>query len=318
MNGAGTARAFAPASVGNISVGFDLLGHAIEGPRDEARVRRRNSPGVVIREITGCVPDLPLDPERNSAGRALMALCRAVDPDIGFELWLHKGIPLGSGLGGSAASAVAALVAANQLLPEPLPRDALYPFALEGEAAATGARHGDNIAPMLLGGIALATDTRLLGLPVPDWLWAAVVHPRQVLETRHSRAVLNERYALAQVVKQTGHLALFLSGLARGDRELIRAGLKDVLVEPLRASLIPGFEVVRAAALDGAALDGAALDSPALGAGISGGGPSVFAWFDSRQAAVQGGDAMRGAFSRQGITADIHVSPVAAPRAEVL
>ena len=305
------ARAFAPASIGNIGVGFDILGHAIEGPGDHATVRRIDEPTVRIRAIHGDGPgiaDIPLQPERNTAGQALIALRDALSLPFGFELGLEKGIPLGSGLGGSAASVVAALVAANALLDVPLSREALYPFALEGESVASGSRHGDNVAPMLLGGVVLCTDDRMIPLTVPDWLHAVVVHPDQVLETRRSRAALADPYPLHDLVAQSAHLAQFLLGLQRGDPTLIRDGLHDVLVEPRRAPLIPGFAQVKAAA----------LDQGALGSSISGGGPSVFAWFGSKADAEAAAPAMRGAFADAGFDARAYVSPVNAPRAEVI
>src|SRR5690606_10435062 len=225
-----------------------------------------------------------------------------------FAIELEKGIALGSGLGGSAASCVAALVAANALLDTPLSRDALYGFALDGESVSSGSRHGDNVAPMLLGGVTLATSERMLALPAPDWLHAVVVHPDQTLETRRSRAVLSDPYPLRDIVAHHTHLAQFLLGLQRGDAELIRAGLHDVLVEPRRATLIPGFATVKQAA----------LDHGALGASISGGGPSVFAWFVSKAEADAAAPAMRGAFVAAGFDARAHVTPVNASRAELL
>lgn len=305
------ARAFAPASVGNIGVGFDLLGHSIDGPRDVATVRRIDAPEVRIRAIAGDVAGadrLPLEAERNTAGRALIALREALALPFGFEVELEKGIPLGSGLGGSAASCVAALVAANTVLDAPLSRDALYPFALQGEAVASGSLHGDNVAPMLLGGVTLATHDRMIALSVPTALHAVVVHPDQELETRRARAALADPYPLSQFVEQSTHLALFLTGLQRGDLDLIREGLADVLVEPRRAALIPGFGDVKAAA----------LAHDALGASISGAGPSVFAWFASNAQAEAAAPAMRAAFRAAGYGARAYVSPVAGPRAEVL
>lgn len=310
------ARAFAPASVGNIGVGFDLLGHAIDGPRDIAIVRRIDTPDVRIRAIRGTVVGadaLPLDAERNTAGRALIALREALALPYGFEIELEKGIPLGSGLGGSAASCVAALIAANAVLGAdggsgPLSRDALYPFALQGEAVASGSLHGDNVAPMLLGGVVLATQERMIPLSVPSWLYCVVTHPDQVLETRRARAALAEPYPLSQFVVQSTHLALFLTGLQRGDARMIHEGLNDILVEPRRAPLIPGFAAVKQAA----------LDHDALGASISGAGPSVFAWFASKARAEAAAPAMRAAFVAAGYDARAYVSPVAAPRAEVI
>ncbi len=305
------ARAFAPASVGNIGVGFDLLGHSIDGPRDIATVRRIDAPEVRIRAIAGDVAGadrLPLEAERNTAGRALIALRESRALPFGFEIALEKGIPLGSGLGGSAASCVAALVAANAILDTPLSREALYPFALQGEAVASGSLHGDNVAPMLLGGVTLATHDRMIALSVPSALHCVVAHPDQELETRRARAALAEPYPLSQFVEQSTHLALFLTGLQRGDLDLIRAGLADVLVEPRRAALIPGFAEVKAAA----------LAHDALGASISGAGPSVFAWFASKTQAEAAAPAMRDAFRAAGYDARAYVSPVAGPRAEVL
>ncbi|MEZ5483861.1 MAG: homoserine kinase [Lysobacteraceae bacterium] len=308
---AGWSRAFAPASVGNIGVGFDLLGHSIDGPRDEVSARRIDEPAVRILRIDGNVPgieQLPLDAEANTAGRALISLRGSLGLAHGFELTIHKGIALGSGLGGSAASCVAALVAANALLDQPLPREALYPFALDGESASSGSRHGDNVAPMLLGGVVMALENRMIRLPTPDWLWCTVVHPDQVLHTRRAREVLQAPYALHEAVMQSQHLVQFLTGLQTNDRELIGNGLHDVLVEPRRASLIPGFAAVKTAA----------LDSGALGASISGAGPSVFAWCDSRDGAERAGDAMKQAFAEAGFQARRYVSPVAGPRAECI
>jgi homoserine kinase len=311
MHGLNTASAFAPGGVGNIGVGFDLLGHSIEGVRDVVRVRRIEEPTVRILVIRGRgtgADTLPLDAERNTAGQALVALREGLGVAHGFELELEKGIPLGSGLGGSAASCVAALVAANALLDAPLAREALYPFALDGESVSSGSRQGDNVAPMLLGGVVLATATRMIPLAVPDWLHAVVVHPDQVLETRRARAVLADPYPLPVVVAHSAHLALFLTGLQRGDAGMIRDGLHDVLVEPRRAPLIAGFVQVKSAA----------LDHGALGASMSGGGPSVFAWFASKAEADAAAPAMRSAFVDAGFDARAYVSPVNGPRAELL
>ena len=305
------ASAFAPAGVGNIGVGFDLLGHSIAGPRDIAIVRRIDEPTVRIDAIRGAVAGadrLPLQAERNTAGRALQALREGLGLAHGFALELDKGIPVGSGLGGSAASCVAALIAANALLEAPLARAVLYPFALDGESVSSGSRAGDNVAPMLIGGVVLATATRMIALSAPDWLHCVVVHPEQVLETRRARAVLAEPYPLPLVVAQSTHLALFLTGLQRGDAGLIAEGLHDLLVEPRRAPLIPGFAAVKAAA----------LDHRALGASISGGGPSVFAWFASRADADAAAPAMRAAFTDAGYDSQAYVSPVVGPRAELV
>ncbi|HEV8692954.1 MAG TPA: homoserine kinase [Lysobacter sp.] len=304
------ATAFAPASVGNIGVGFDLLGHTIVGPGDHAHVVRIAEPVVRIVAIEGDVDgatQLPLDASMNTAGRALIELRERHHIAHGFEVRLRKGIPLGSGLGGSAASCVAALVAANAVLDTPLTRDELYPLALIGEAVASGSVHGDNVAPMLFGGVVLATPTRAIPLSAPD-LYCAAVHPHFVLETRRARAALSAPYPLGEFVQQSEHLALFLTGLARGDRALIAEGLRDVLVEPRRAPLIPGFAQVQAAA----------LEHGALGASISGAGPTVFGWFDTAEQAAAAARAMQAAFAEVGLNSDAHVSPVNGPRAEIV
>ncbi len=302
------ARAFSPASVGNVAVGFDILGHVIAGVGDTVTVRRTQSPGVNILAIRGTTVDLPLEAADNTAGAALLAMCEALALPFGFEVEIDKGIALGSGMGGSAASCVAALVAANALLDVPLPREALYPFALTGEAVASGGRHGDNLGPMLLGGLVLSTADRLVPIPVPAHWHSLLVHPDAVLETRRARAALQGSYALPEFVAQSANLALVLSGCFRGDAELVRAGLRDVLVEPRRAELIAGFAAAREAA----------LAAGALGASISGAGPSVFAWFDSATAAHAAQAAVQKAFADAGFDSQAWVSPLNAPGACLL
>ncbi|HAV72246.1 MAG TPA: homoserine kinase [Stenotrophomonas sp.] len=302
------ARAFAPASVGNVGVGFDILGHAIEGVGDTVTVRRIDEPVVRIHAIRGTTVDLPLGAEDNTAGAALIALRASLDLPFGFEVEIDKGIALGSGMGGSAASCVAALVAANALLPQPLSREALYPFALTGEAVASGGRHGDNLGPMLLGGLVLSTADRLVPVPVPAAWHSLLVHPDAVLETRRARAALQGHYALGEFVAQSANLALVLSGCYTADAGLVRAGLRDVLVEPRRAGLIAGF----AAARD------AALAAGAMGASISGAGPSVFAWFEQREAAFAAQSAVQQAFADAGFDSQGWVSPLNAPAARLL
>ncbi len=308
-----SARAFSPASVGNVGVGFDILGHVIEGVGDTVSVRRIDGPastgqGVRIAAIRGTTVDLPLDAPRNTAGAALIAMRDALALPFGFELEIDKGIPLGSGMGGSAASCVAALVAANELLDAPLAREALYPFALVGEAVASGGRHGDNLGPMLLGGLVLATADRLAKIPVPAAWHSVLVHPDAVLETRRARAALQGGYELKEFVAQSANLALVLAGCHAGDVSLVRAGLEDVLVEPRRAPLIAGFGAAKQAA----------LDAGAMGASISGAGPSVFGWFETRAAAEAAAPKIRAAFAEAGFDSQAWVSPIDSPAARVL
>lgn len=302
------ATAEAPSSVGNVATGFDILGHTLEGRCDRVVVRRIDRPLVRLRSVTGEMTDLPREPSKNTALRALEALRLARELPFGFEVDIVKGIPLGSGMGGSAASAVAALVAANALLDEPLGITELYPLAMEGEVAASGGYHGDNVGPMLLGGLALATRDRLVRLPVPKDLACVLVHPHLVVETRRAREALIAAYSISDFVPQSAGLAQLLTGLFTGDASFLREGLKDVLVEPRRAHLIPGFAAVKRAA----------LDHEALGASISGAGPSVFAWFESRTAALAASASMVAAFADAGLPADAFVSPVDGPRARLI
>lgn len=302
-------RAFAPASVGNVAVGFDMLGHSLEGPGDIATVRRIREVGVRMAAIRGASQPLPMEAELNTAGAALLLLLRTLEIDsFGFEVELDKGIPFGSGMGGSAASAVAALVAANALLDRPLSREGLYPFAMAGEAVASGSAHGDNVGPMLLGGLTLATHERVVRLPVPSGLACLLVHPHAVLETRRAREVLRPPYPLRDFVTQSEHLATFLVACHRGDVGMLRGSLEDVLVEPRRMPLVPGF----------AAAKRAALSAGAIGASLSGAGPSLFAWYESPEAATAAMPAVQSGFRSVGLESDAWVSPVDGPRAELL
>lgn len=300
--------AFSPASVGNVGVGFDVLGHALDGCGDTVIAERITARRTEIRAIEGVVTDLPADPMANTASRAVEALRQQLGLDHGIALHIRKGIPLGSGLGGSAASASAALVAANALTGNRLSLDQLYPLAMEGEYAASGSHHGDNVGPQLYGGLVLALHDRCIPLPVPAGLVAVVVHPHFVLETRRARAALSDPYRIGEFVAQSTLVAGFVAACYRNDAALLRASLKDVLVEPRRAALIPGFAGVKQAA----------LDLGAIGSSISGAGPSVFAWFDDRNTAVQAGAAMQAAFRAAGLDSDVVLSAVDAPGARVL
>ena len=303
-----SASAFAPASVGNVGVGFDILGHVIAGAGDTVTVRRIDVLEVHIAAIRGTTVDLPLDAPSNTAGAALIALREALQLPFGFEVEIEKGIPLGSGMGGAAASCVAALVAANELLDEPLSREALYPYALVGEAVASGGRHGDNLGPMLLGGLVLATAEHLVKVPVPEAWHSVLVHPDAILETRRAREALKGDYTLSEFVAQSANLALVLAGCHAGDAQLVRAGLKDVLVEPRRSPLIVGFDAAKQAA----------LDAGAMGASISGAGPSVFGWFETRTQAEVAAPVIQAAFAAAGFDSQAWVSPLNSPAAKVL
>lgn len=299
--------ASAPASIGNVAVGFDLLGHALAGLNDRVSARVCSQSGVEIEQLSGVTTELPREPERNTASRAVMALLARHAPDAGILLSIEKGIPLASGLGGSAASAVAAVVAVNELLGLGLSRSQLYPCALAGEAVASGAEHGDNIGCQLLGGLVLATHERLIPVPVPEGLICVAVHPDYRVNTRDARRCLQKPFELASVVAQNANLAQVLCGCHQSRIDLIAAGLTDVMIEPRRAALIPGFKRVRQAA----------LDHHALGASISGAGPTVFGWFAGRDHAEAAGAAMRLAFADAGLDATGWISPVDAPGARI-
>ena len=290
------ASAFAPASVGNVAIGFDILGFAIDTLGDRVTVTRRETPGVEIAAVRGVAEEVPLEASDNTAGRALLALQDAVRPRFGFRVEIDKGIPLGSGLGGSAASAVGAVVAANALLPQPLSRLELLQFAMAGEALASGARHADNIAPCLFGGLALTVGIdhpRVKQIPVPAAIRAVIVHPHMFLATAKARAILKLSVELSDFVWQTANLAGFISGCYTDDLDMIRASLEDVVIEPQRQALIPGFRDVR----------GAAMGAGALGCSISGAGPAMFAWaLEESAPAVLG--AMQHEFEARGLTSN--------------
>jgi homoserine kinase len=295
-----TATAFAPASVGNVGVGFDVLGHSFQAIGDRVTAKRIASPEVRIASIRGTVSDLPLDPEKNTAGMAVLSMVRDLSLDFGVELTIEKGIPLGSGLGGSAASAVAGVVAANALLPKSLTKLELLKFAMKGEAVASGAVHVDNIAPSLFGGLVLTVgidNPNVKQIPVPDGVRCVLVHPHMTLSTREARQILNRAIDLSDVIWQTANLSGFLTGCFTGDLHLIRESLEDVIIEPQRKVLIPGFQAVK----DGAKLNGA------LGCSISGAGPTVFAWCE-QQDAERIRDAMVAGFKTHGLESDAWIS----------
>jgi homoserine kinase len=307
------ARAFAPATVANVISGFDIFGLAVEAPGDEVVAHYQEAPGVSITRITGDGGKLPRVSGANTASAAARALLDSLDVRHGVALEIHKRMPLGSGLGSSAASAVAAVVAVNALLGEPLSRRELLPFALEGERVSCGGGrpHADNVAPALLGGFILIRGydpLDVVPLPAPARLWVALAHPELVVRTRDARAVLPEMVPLRQAVEQWGNAAGLVAGLFLDDEALIARSLCDVIVEPVRAPLIPGYAEVRLAA----------LDAGALGCGISGAAPSMFALATSRAAAEAAGKAMGAAFERAGYSATIYVSPINREGARVL
>lgn len=296
----GWVTAFAPGTVGNVGVGFDVLGLALERPGDEVRARRRGEPGVVITGVRGS-DRVPADAARNSAGVAAAALLERLEAEVGVELEVLKGLPLSGGMGGSAASAVAAVVAVDALLEAKSPRALLLRCALEGERAACGAAHPDNAAPSLYGGIVLTRISEPLDvvpLPIPEGLRVALVHPHVEVETAGARRLLGDSIPLARAVEQWGNLAGLVAGLYREDWGLIGRSLVDVVAEPLRSRQVPGFDAVKRAA----------LEAGAAGCSLSGSGPSVFALCRGEEAAERAARAMAAAFEAAGAACDVHVS----------
>lgn len=297
-------KVFAPASVANIACGYDVLGFALEGPGDEIVVRFSGEKGLRITQITGAQGKLPYEVERNTAGFAAQKLLEHLgETDRGIDMEIHKKMPFGSGLGSSAASAAAAVMAINELLKRPLEKRELLPFAVLGEQVADGAYHADNVAPALLGGIVLVRDNEELDvhrLPVPRGLHAAVVHPDVKILTKDARQVLSPQVSLQQMIQQTGNIAGLVVGLYQSDLDLIARSLEDVVIEPQRASLIPNFYRVKEAA----------LQAGALGCSISGAGPSVFALNANSVIAERAGKSMQRAFLDAGIDCRLYLSPI--------
>ena len=303
------ATAFAPASAANVAIGFDILGFSVDVLGDKCTVTRTEKPGVTIAGSSGVV-NTPREPERNTAGRALLAMQEALKPGFGFEAHIEKGIPLGSGLGGSAASAVAAVVAANALLDKPLTKIELLKFAMQGEAVSSGSMHVDNISPSLFGGLVLTVgidNPRVKQIPVPNGIRAILVHPHLFLSTKQARGILKREVPMSDFIWQTANLAGFISGCYSNDLDVIRASFEDVVIEKQRSQLIPGFDAVRAGA----------MANGALGCTISGAGPSMFAWsLDSDAPRVR--DAMVTAFKAAGKQVDSWIVPISSTGAHVV
>jgi homoserine kinase len=297
-------KAFAPASIGNIGVGFDIMGLALEQPGDEVIARKSDQKGVRITKMTGHQGKLPYEPEKNTAGMAVIQLLEYLgEPDRGIDLEVHKKLPLGSGMGSSAASAVAAVWATSELLRTGMSKRELLPFACAGEAVASGSIHGDNVAPSLLGGIILVRDNATFDvqrLYVPKGLYVALVHPAIKILTQDARAILKDTVPLKSFVQQTANAAAFVIGLSNGDFDLIGRCLRDVVIEPQRAQLIPGFYDVQSAA----------MEQGALGCTISGAGPAVFALCSNSLTAEMAAAAMQKAFTKNGVDSNIYLSAV--------
>lgn len=264
-------KVFAPASVANVAVGYDILGFALDQPGDDILVKEGTAPGLIIKEIKGAQGKLPLEVTKNTAGVAALNLMKHVGlEDQPIEMTIHKKMPFGSGLGSSAASAAAGVFAVNTYLKTGLTKREILKFAVEGEQIADGAYHADNVGPSLLGGMLLIRDNATLDikkLHIPKGLCCAIIYPQVQVMTSASRAILSKNVDFEKVILQSGNLASFIAAMYTSDIELMSRSLNDLLVEPQRAHLIPHFYKMKEAA----------LDNGALGFSISGAGPSMFA-----------------------------------------
>ena len=302
-------KLFAPATIANVSCGFDVLGLCLDNVGDEMIIRKTNEKGVRITKIIG--QDLPLETKNNVAGVAVLALLEKTDSDFGFEIEIYKNIKPGSGIGSSAASSAGAVFGVNKLLGEPFTLNELVPFAMEGEKLASGTAHADNVAPALLGGFTLIRSYEpldVIKIAAPNELYATVIHPQIEVKTSDSRSILKQTVSLKQTVTQLGNLGGLISGLYTENYELIGRSLHDELVEPDRSILIPEFDNAKKAA----------LKAGALGSGISGSGPSIFALSKTQETADNVGKAMALVYENIEIDFDVHVSKVNANGIKVL
>jgi homoserine kinase len=294
-------KIFCPATIANISCGFDVLGLALNGIGDEMVIKKVLRPGLAITKITGL--DLPKEIHNNVAGVAGLALMEASDYKGGFEIEIYKKIKSGSGIGSSAASAAGAVWGMNYLLDSPFTQYQLVQFAMAGEKLASGVAHADNVAPAIFGGFTLVRSTEpldVIPIHVPKELYASVIHPHIEIKTSDSRKILKTSISLADGIKQWGNVGALVAGLFQEDYDLISRSLVDHIVEPIRSILIPGFEEVKQEA----------LSAGALGCGISGSGPSIFALSKGHKTAQRVTEAMSNVFENMDLSYDPYVSEI--------
>lgn len=294
-------KIFCPATVANLSCGFDVLGLCLDAVGDEMIIHKSSEKGIRIVKITGA--DLPLEIENNVAGIAAQALLKDLDLDFGFEIEIHKKIKAGSGIGSSAASAAGAVYGINELIGKPFTRKELVYFAMKGEALASGSEHADNVAPALLGAFTLIRGYNpldIIRIESPNELFVTVVHPQIELKTSAMRAVLTHEVSLKSAITQWGNLGGFISGLYTSDYGLISRSLQDEIVEPLRSKFIPNFDSVKKKS----------LENGALGVGISGSGPSIFTLNKGLEDAQKVASVIENIFSEGKIPFDIHISKI--------
>ncbi len=299
------------ATIANVSCGLDSIGYSISNPFDILTINIWDKSAIEI-SISGSKSDsIPVIPEKNTAGKAILSLLNFLGSKQGFKVHIEKGISPGSGMGSSAASAAAAVVGINELLNNPLTPEELLLHGMAGESASAGDEHADNVAPALLGGIVLIRSYNpldILELPVPDSLFSTIVLPDLVVNTRDARNILPKNVPLKTAIAQAGNLAGFILALHNEDFDLLGRSMVDHLAEPHRAKLIPGYENVRQSA----------MDTGAIGCGISGSGPAVFALSDSLEKAKNIGLAMVSTFKNSGLTSQSYCSPIHTQPPEIL
>ena len=294
-------KLFSPATVANVSCGFDVLGFCLDSIGDEMVIRKSVEKGIRITKIEGY--DLPFEVEKNVAGVSALAMYEAAKPDCGFEIEIYKHIKPGSGVGSSSASAVGSVYGMNVLLGNPYSKTELTAFAMKGEAVASQSEHADNIAPALFGGFTLVKSLdslEVLQIPTPSDLFAVVIHPQIEIKTSDARKILPKTIALKDAITQWSNVGSLIHGLHTNNYDLISRSLKDVVVEPFRSQLIPGFESIKKTA----------LSYGALGTGISGSGPSVFSLCKSKTSALDVEKAIRETYEKQNIPFEIYVSKI--------
>ena len=294
-------KIFCPATIANLSCGFDVLGLCLATAGDEMIIRKSDVKGVRITKIVGA--DLPLETENNVAGVAALAMLEEIETEFGFEIEIYKNIKAGSGIGSSAASSAGAVFGINELLGRPFTRKELVKFAMQGEKLASGNAHADNVAPCLLGGFTLVRSSNpldIIKIDSPSELYATVVHPQIELKTSDARSVLKQTVSLKSAITQWGNVGGLVAGLYTNDYELIGRSLHDEIIEPIRSMLIPGFDLIKKTA----------YENGALGSGISGSGPSIFALSKGKETAEKIAKAMSKVYDEMKLPYEIHVSKV--------
>ena len=289
-----------PATVANLVCGFDILGMALNEPYDIMQLRLLDEPKVVI--INKDDFNLPTEPEKNVAGVVLLSIMEKMDNKIGFEVEIEKHIKPGSGIGSSAASAAGAAVAANHLLENIFLDDEVVQFAMNGEKLASGVKHADNIAPCILGGVSLIRSIHpldIIAIPSPD-LYVTIVHPQIEVRTSDARQILKKQVLLKDAIKQWGNIAGLVAGFLKNDHALIGRSLEDVIIEPVRSILIPGFDEIKRKC----------IEAGALGGGISGSGPSIFMLSENEKIAKATEKVMKEVYEKIAVAYNTYVTTI--------